>query len=208
MSRSRWSGKTEQTCSVILKAHLGLLLWALLVGLSFPAVGLIGADLPPMLLTALRFAVAAMALWGLARRAPDRWPLGAAWLLYGLMGSCLAGFFAAMFWAAHYATALSMATLFVSVPLLAFLFGLAAGLERRGWRLPLILAMGAAGALLLALAEAGSQRTVQAPRSCSGVARRCFCLGAWPVRSIRYCPNGGLLEVGCRLRRRCGPSGV
>ncbi|MDI4636533.1 MULTISPECIES: DMT family transporter [Halomonadaceae] len=142
---------------MILKAHLGLLLWALLVGLSFPAVGLIGADLPPMLLTALRFAVAAMALWGLARRAPDRWPLGAAWLLYGLMGSCLAGFFAAMFWAAHYATALSMATLFVSVPLLAFLFGLAAGLERRGWRLPLILAMGAAGALLLALAEAGSQ---------------------------------------------------
>ncbi|MGB8711778.1 MAG: DMT family transporter [Onishia taeanensis] len=142
---------------MIFKAHLGLLLWALLVGLSFPAVGLIGADLPPMLLTALRFAVAALALWGLARRAPDHWPGGAAWLLYGLMGLCLAGFFAAMFWAAHYATALSMATLFVSVPLLAFLFGLAAGLERRGWRLPLILAMGAAGALLLAFVEAGSQ---------------------------------------------------
>ena len=47
---------------MILKAHLGLLLWALLVGLSFPAVGLISADLPPMLLTALRFAIAALAL--------------------------------------------------------------------------------------------------------------------------------------------------
>ncbi|SDG31124.1 EamA-like transporter family protein [Onishia taeanensis] len=145
---------------MILKAHLGLLLWALLVGLSFPAVGLISADLPPMLLTALRFAIAALALWGLARRAPDRWPHGAAWLLYGAMGLCLAGFFAAMFWAAHHATALSMATLFVSVPLLAFLFGLAAGLERRGWRLPLLLAMGAAGALLLAVVEAEGRASV------------------------------------------------
>ncbi|MAX33444.1 MAG: EamA/RhaT family transporter [Halomonadaceae bacterium] len=137
-----------------------MLLWALLVGLSFPAVGLISADLPPMLLTALRFAIAALALWGLARRAPDRWPHGAAWLLYGAMGLCLAGFFAAMFWAAHHATALSMATLFVSVPLLAFLFGLAAGLERRGWRLPLLLAMGAAGALLLAVVEAEGRASV------------------------------------------------
>ena len=145
---------------MILKAHLGLLLWALLVGLSFPAVGLISADLPPMLLTALRFAIAALALWGLARRARDRWPHGAAWLLYGAMGLCLAGFFAAMFWAAHHATALSMATLFVSVPLLAFLFGLAAGLERRGWRLPLLLAMGAAGALLLAVVEAEGRASV------------------------------------------------
>lgn len=142
---------------MILKAHLGLLLWALLVGFSFPAVGLLGAGLPPMLLTALRFAIAALALWGLARRAPDRWPCGVAWPLYGVMGLCLAGFFAAMFWAANHATALSMATLFVSVPLLAFLFGLAAGLERRGWRLPLLLAMGAAGALLLAVVEAGGQ---------------------------------------------------
>ncbi|WP_458526675.1 DMT family transporter [Onishia taeanensis] len=139
-----------------MRAHLGLLLWTLLVGLSFPAVGLVDPALPPMLLTALRFAVAALALWVLVRHVPDRWPGGAAWLLYASMGLCLAGFFAAMFWAAHHATALSMATLFVSVPLLAFLLGLAAGVERRRWRLPLILALGAVGALMLAVVEAAT----------------------------------------------------
>nr|WP_242458009.1 DMT family transporter [Halomonas sp. YLGW01] len=127
------------------------------MGLSFPAVGLIDAALPPMLLTALRFAIAALALWVLVRHSPDRWPVGAAWWLYAAMGLCLAGFFAAMFWAASQTTALSMATLFVSVPLLAFLLGLVAGLERRRWRLPLILGLGATGALLLAWAEAGGR---------------------------------------------------
>ncbi|WP_444679017.1 EamA family transporter [Halomonas sp. E19] len=71
-----------------------------------------------------------------------------------LMGLCLAGFFGAMFWAAHHATALSMATLYVSVPLLAYLLGLGFRVERLGWQLPAILALGAAGALGLAFAEA------------------------------------------------------
>lgn len=135
------------------RAHLGMLLWALLVGLSFPAVGLIGERLPPLLLTSLRFAIASLVLWGLARRATDWKPSRRALLLYGVMGLCLAGFFAAMFWAAHHATALSMATLFVSVPLLAFMLGLVAGVESLAWRLPSILALGALGALGLAWAE-------------------------------------------------------
>ncbi|WP_346300377.1 EamA family transporter, partial [Halomonas sp. BM-2019] len=133
-------------------AHLGMLLWALLVGLSFPAVGLM-SELPPLSLTALRFAIACAGLWWLARRAPGFVPPPRALPLYGLMGLCLAGFFGAMFWAAHHATALSMATLYVTVPLLAFLLGLGFRVERRGWRLPAILGLGAAGALGLAFAE-------------------------------------------------------
>lgn len=130
-----------------------MLLWALLVGFSFPAVGLM-SELPPFSLTALRFVIACAGLYWLARRSPGFVPPRPALPLYALMGLCLAGFFAAMFWAAHHATALSMATLFVTVPLLAFLLGLGFRVERPGWRLPAILALGALGALGLAFAEA------------------------------------------------------
>ena len=137
-------------------AHLGMLLWASLVGLSFPAVGLMN-ELPPLSLTALRFFIACAGLWWLARRSPDFLPAPGLLPLYALMGLCLAGFFGAMFWAAHHTTALSMATLHVSVPLLAFLLGLGLRVERPGWRLPAILALGALGALGLAVAEGWQQ---------------------------------------------------
>ncbi len=133
-----------------------MLLWAALVGLSFPVVGLM-SELPPLLLTALRFAIACAGLSVLARRSPDFLPQGRSLPLYALMGLCLAGFFSAMFWAAHHATALTMATLHVTVPLLAFLLGLGFRVERPGWRLPAILALGAIGALGLAAAEAWQQ---------------------------------------------------
>jgi len=129
-----------------------MLLWAVLVGLSFPAVELM-SELPPFSLTSLRFFIACSGLWWLARRSPHFRPPWRQLPLYALMGLCLAGFFGAMFWAAHHATAVSMSTLFVTVPLLAFLFGLGFGVERLAWRLPAILALGAVGALGLAFAE-------------------------------------------------------
>lgn len=137
------------------RVHLGMLLWALIVGLSFPAVGLMSEGLPPLLLTAIRFAVAALALWLLVRREPERWPSLPGLALYVLMGLCLAGFFGTMFWAAHRATALSMAALFVSVPLLAYCLGRGLGVEPRAGRLLGILIVGAVGAL--GLAWAGSE---------------------------------------------------
>lgn len=137
-------------------AHTGMLLWALIVGLSFPAVGLLNEGLPPLLLTAVRFAIAALAMAVFVRRAPDRWPGLPGLALYAVMGLCLAGFFGAMFWAAHRATALSMATLYVSVPLLAYGLGRGLGVEHPGGRLFAILALGAAGALALALAQGGT----------------------------------------------------
>ncbi|HET8728610.1 MAG TPA: DMT family transporter [Alphaproteobacteria bacterium] len=138
-------------------AHLGMLLWALFVGLSFPAVGLMSEGLPPLLLTAIRFAVAALAVWPLVRRQPDLRPGLPGLALYAVMGLCLAGFFGTMFWAAHRATALSMATLYVSVPLLAYCLGRGLGVERPARRLLAILVLGAAGALGLAWAETGGR---------------------------------------------------
>lgn len=140
-------------------AHLGMLLWALFVGLSFPAVGLMTEGLPPLLLTAIRFTIAALALFPLLWRHAERLPSLRGLLLYGLMGLSLAGFFGTMFWAAHRISALSMATLFVSVPLLAYCIGRGLGVEQPAGRLLAILALGASGALGLAWAENGGDFT-------------------------------------------------
>ena len=96
------------------RAHQGMLLWALIVGLSFPAVGLMSEGLPPLLLTAIRFVVAALAIWPLVWRTPRHWPSLPGLMLYTIMGLSLAGFFGTMFWAAHRTSALSMATLYVA----------------------------------------------------------------------------------------------
>lgn len=137
------------------RAHLGMLLWALFVGLSFPAVGLMSEGLPPLLLTALRFGIAVLVLSPLLFRHAERWPSRMGFMLYALMGLSLAGFFGTMFWAAHRVSALSMATLFVSVPLLAYCLGRGLGVEQPAGRLLAILALGAVGALGLAWAENG-----------------------------------------------------
>lgn len=136
-------------------AHLGMLLWALLVGLSFPAVGLMSQGLPPLLLTSIRFFIAALALSPLLWRHAGGWPERRALGLYALMGLSLAWFFGAMFWAAHRVSALSMATLFVSVPLLAYCIGRGLRVEQPAGRLLAILTLGAVGALGLAWAENG-----------------------------------------------------
>lgn len=144
-----------ETAGRVLRAHLGMLLWALIIGLSFPAVGLLTPGLPPLLLTALRFAIAVLALIPLLPRSRDLRPGLPGFALYLAMGLTLAGFFGAMFWAAHRATALSMATLYVSVPLLTYGLGRTIGVEPRAGALLSILTLGAAGALGLAWAEAG-----------------------------------------------------
>lgn len=112
------------------RAHAGMLLWALIVGISFPAVGLLSQGLPPLLLTAIRFAVAAAVLGAFVWRAPDHWPSLPGLALYAVMGLCLSGFFGAMFWAAHQISALSMSALYVSVPLIAYACGRLFGVER------------------------------------------------------------------------------
>lgn len=177
------------------RAHLGMLLWVLIVGLSFPVVGLMSKGLPPLLLTALRFVIAAAALLPMIWRAPDRWLSPAGFVLYVTMGLSQAAFFGAMFWAAHRTTALSMAVLYVSVPLLAYCLGLAFKVEQRGGPLLAILALGAAGALALAWAESrGRLDGLQL-----GVAEAvyfvgCFCSALYPVLSRWGLVRGWIAE--------------
>jgi len=156
-SLDRGQATTRATLKSALSSHLGMLLWALIVGSSFPAVGMMSEGLPPLLLTAIRFAVAALAILPLVWGKSDRWPSLPGLALYAFMGLSLAGFFGTMFWAAHRTSALSMATLYVSVPLLAYFLGRQFGVERRASQLLGILLLGALGALGLAWAEAGGQ---------------------------------------------------
>ena len=149
--------KTIATRHTERNAHAGLLLSALIIGFSFPAVGMIGEGLPPLTLTAIRFAIAAVAIWPLVRRLPDVWPRARGLAFYGLLGLCLAAFFGTMFWAAHHASAVSLATIYVSVPLIAYLLGRALCVEERSPRLVGILATGATGALALIWAQSSAE---------------------------------------------------
>jgi drug/metabolite transporter (DMT)-like permease len=139
----RGQATLKATSKSAMSSHLGMLLWALIVGSSFPAVGMMSEGLPPLLLTAIRFAVAALAILPLVWGKSDRWPSLPGLALYAFMGLSLAGFFGTMFWAAHRTSALSMATLYVSVPLLAYFLGRAFGVERRASQLLGILVLGA-----------------------------------------------------------------
>ncbi|MCC8344709.1 DMT family transporter [Pseudomonas stutzeri] len=177
----------------VTQAHLGMLLWALFVGLSFPAVGLLSDGLPPLLLTAMRFAIAALVLAPLAWRQSDGRPGWRTLLLYAAMGLCLAGFFGTMFWAAHRVSALSMATLFVSVPLLAYCLGRGLGVEQRAGRLLAILALGASGALGLAWAENGGDFSgMQLGFGELGFFFGCVASALYPVLSKWGLANGSL----------------
>lgn len=192
--------KAITTAKSAINAHLGMLLWALIVGLSFPAVGLMSEGLPPLLLTAIRFAIAALAMLPLVWGKPDWLPGLPGLALYAFMGLSLAGFFGTMFWAAHRTTALSMATLFVSVPLLAYFLGRAFGVEQRASQLLGILVLGAAGALGLAWSEsAGQSAELQ-----FGMVELAFFIGClasalYPVLS-KWGLNHGWLSTGAELR--------
>ncbi|RUL69474.1 EamA family transporter [Dyella choica] len=129
-----------------------MLLRAVIQGLSFSIVGLLTIGLPPLLLTALRFAIAAIVLLPLVWRTLGQRPRLRGLALYIVMGLCQAVFFGAMFWAAHRTSALSMAVLSVSVPFLAYCLGIGFGVEPSSMRLLGILALGAGGALGMAWA--------------------------------------------------------
>ena len=139
------------------RAHLDMLLRTLILGLSFTVVGLTGKGLPPLLLTAVRFAIAAIALLPQVWRAHEGWPGTPVLAIYSLLGLCQAMFFGAMFWCGHRISALSMTLLYGSVPFLAYWLGLGFRVEPPSARLLGILVIGAAGTLGLAWAEKGGE---------------------------------------------------
>lgn len=130
-----------------------MLLRAILLGLSFSAVGLVAKGLPPLLLTSLRFFIAATAMLPLVVVAHRQLPTKSEFMIYGLLGLCQAIFFGGMFWAAHRTSAVTMTVLYVSVPFLTYCLGILFQVERPNSRLLGTLAVGAIGALGLAWAD-------------------------------------------------------
>jgi drug/metabolite transporter (DMT)-like permease len=128
-------------------AHLLLLLWAALVASSFPAAAQFNPELSTNLLVSLRFIVAGFIL--LLMLPQRRWPGGAAACIYALLGLLLAGFFSIMFKALQYSTPLTLAALFVTQPLFAYLIAVAARIERLQWSRLGILTLAAAAALVI-----------------------------------------------------------
>ncbi|HZH02543.1 MAG TPA: DMT family transporter [Myxococcaceae bacterium] len=174
----------NNTDSNKVRAHLGMLLRALILGLSFSAVGLMAEGLPPLLLTALRFAVAVAVLLPFVWRTPNWLPSPTGLALYGALGLCQAAFFGSMFWAAHRTTALSMTVLYVVVPFLAYCLGRGFRVEPPRGRLVGILALGASGALGLAGAERGGRSGGLHLGSAEAVYfAGCFAIAFYPVLS-------------------------
>jgi drug/metabolite transporter (DMT)-like permease len=190
----------EATSKSAINSHLGMLLWALIVGSSFPIVGMMSDGLPPLYLTAIRFVIASLAMLPLVWRQSGRWPSLPGLVLYGFMGLCQAGFFGTMFWAAHKTTALSMATLYVTVPLLAYFLGRTFGVERRASQLLGILVLGAVGAFALAWAESAGQ-TAELQLGLAEVAFFVGCLASalYPVLS-KWGLNNVWLSTSAELR--------
>lgn len=182
------------------RAHLGMLLWVVIVGSSFPIVAGMSAGLPPLSLTAIRFAIAAFAVLPLVWRLSDRVPSLPGLALYTLMGLCLAGFFGAMFWAAHSSTALSMSALYVSVPLLAYGLGRALRIEPDSGRRLILLSVAATGALGLIWAGAdGSFSAMQFGTSELVFFIGCAASALYPVLS-KWGLERGLLSKSAALR--------
>lgn len=142
--------------SPIYAAHAGLLLRSLILGLSFPAVALLSADLPLNLVTSLRLLVALLALLPfLPRQAQALKPSLAGFGMYWLLGFCQASFFGTLFWVAQRVSPVSMSSLFVCVPLFTFLLSVLLRVERLNFRVLGLLLLGGLGALILVRAEAG-----------------------------------------------------
>ena len=139
------------------QAHAGLLLRSLIVGLSFPIITLLSPGLPLNFVTALRFLVALIALLPFLPKDAEVFKIGLPALgLYWLMGLCLAAFFGTMFWIAPRVSPVSMASLFVCVPLFTFLLSAVFRVERLNLQKLGLLLIGGLGALLLVRVGASS----------------------------------------------------
>ncbi|MGZ0785077.1 DMT family transporter [Pseudomonas saponiphila] len=133
------------------QAHLGMLLWAVLIAASFFAAAQVNQAIDPVLLTALRLLFSALLF------APLLWLKGSSTMslaglrAHAVLGLLLALYFGSLFEALRYTSAVTTGTLFTLVPLLTLVFeGWLLPGDRQPRRWPAMLVAGA-GALLLIL---------------------------------------------------------
>ncbi|AZD28196.1 DMT family transporter [Pseudomonas chlororaphis] len=133
----------------LLNAHLGMLLWAVLIAASFFAAARVSQAVDPLLLTGLRLLLSALMF------VPSLWLNGAFRITraglraHALLGLLLAIYFASLFEALRHTSAVNTGILFALVPLLTLLFEgiLLSGDPAKNRLLPMLLA--ATGAMLL-----------------------------------------------------------
>lgn len=136
---------------MIIRAHLCMLLWALLVASGFFAAAEVNPAVAAIPLTAVRLLLSALLFLPLLLRSPGGLPRGRALSGHALLGLLLAVYFGSLFEALKYTTALNTALLYLCVPLVSL--GFEAQLLReskvRARVLPMLTA--ASGALWLVL---------------------------------------------------------
>ncbi|KZN18595.1 MULTISPECIES: DMT family transporter [Pseudomonas] len=136
-------------------AHVGMLLWALLIAVSFSAAAQVSQAIDPILLTGLRLLFCALVFLPLLVFKGDTAMNIQGLLSHAVLGMLLALYFGSLFEALRYTSAINTGTMFTLVPLLTLLFEAFlmpdSSLKKRV--LPMLTA--AAGAVLLVLKGAG-----------------------------------------------------
>jgi drug/metabolite transporter (DMT)-like permease len=136
-------------------AHVGMLLWALLIAASFSAAAQVSQAIDPILLTGLRLLFCALVFLPLLLLKGDTAMTARGLFGHAVLGLLLAVYFGSLFEALRYTSAVNTGTMFTLVPLLTLLFEAVlmpdGNLKQRV--LPMLIA--AAGAVLLVLKGAG-----------------------------------------------------
>ena len=136
-------------------AHVGMLLWALLIAASFSAAAQVSQAIDPILLTGLRLLFCALVFLPLLLINGDTAMTARGLFGHAVLGLLLAVYFGSLFEALRYTSAVNTGTMFTLVPLLTLLFEAVlmpdSHLKQRV--LPMLIA--AAGAVLLVLKGAG-----------------------------------------------------
>lgn len=136
-------------------AHVGMLLWALLIAASFSAAAQVNQAIDPILLTGLRLLFCALVFLPLLLFKGDTAMTASGLFSHAVLGLLLAVYFGSVFEALRYTSPVNTGTMFTLVPLLTLLFEAVlmpdSSLKQRV--LPMLIA--AAGAVLLVLKGAG-----------------------------------------------------
>jgi drug/metabolite transporter (DMT)-like permease len=169
-------------------AHLGMLLWALLVAASFSAAAQVSQTIDPILLTGLRLLFCALVFLPLLLLKGDTAMTRNGLLGHAVLGLLLATYFGSLFEALRYTSAANTGTMFTLVPLLTMLFEtvLLPDSSLRKRLLPMLIA--AAGAVLLVLKGAGPEE-LPSPYAVSVFGVGCLAMALYSPLSQRLKAN-------------------
>ncbi|QIZ78235.1 DMT family transporter [Ferrimonas lipolytica] len=134
----------------VVRAHLYLLLYAVLIATSFPLASYLGQSYSPLLTTLARFSLAAIGFVVLLQKQRLLRGISVSQLLrYSAISLPLTGFFLLMFIAGESASAIDMSSISTTVPLFSVLFAYFGWRQRSSAVRVMALLLGVFGALWL-----------------------------------------------------------